>query len=286
MRLARVAVLLASLAALAGCGSSHARRDDVNAYFVQLNQAQANLLAATGEIDAAFQGFSLTDTTPAEARELRRAQTEIRRALAGVRAVDPPPEARRLHDDLISLLSLESQVAHELVWTIAYQPRVAEALSPLPAASKRLARDVAKAGTRPRSGSGDGVPRIPSTAAALNAFGAAFARFGHTARGIAAELDRMSAPPELRPALNAERRTFHRSAALSDAIATALAKQDVNAGNAAIRELFGTIAGANSAATQRAEAGAVRAYNKRLGRIAALAARVARDRQELVRAIG
>jgi mono/diheme cytochrome c family protein len=261
----------------------------------------------------------------------------------------------------VRLLTLELAVSHELVSTVTFQPRFSTALAPLPAAGKRLARDISQVGTTPlppasvsgssgaalwrqagcgschtfaatrstgsqgpdldllhpsaavvaaqvRSGGG-GMPayrsklssadigalasfvavnerKIPTTAETLNAFGAAFTRFGVAVRGVLADLENLSAPPELHPALVAERHTLEKSAALCDTIAAALAKQDVNGANAAIRRLFVATAGVSSTATQRAQAAAVAAYNARLRRITALAARVSHDRQHLVQTIG
>jgi hypothetical protein len=106
---------LVAVAVLGGCGSSHARRDAVNAYFIKVDQAQQDLLASSGEIDAAFRAFSLGSNKPSETRELQRAQTQFGRALARVRAITPPADARQVHKDLVRLLALELGVSHELV---------------------------------------------------------------------------------------------------------------------------------------------------------------------------
>jgi hypothetical protein len=267
-------------AVLAGCGSSHARRNAVNAYFIKVDQAQQDLLASTGAIDAAFRAFSLGSNKPSETRELERAQSQFGRALARVRAIQPPPDARRVHQDLVRLLALELGVSHELVWTMGYQPRFSRALVPLPVASRTLARDIASAGKGP--------PKLShsSTAQTLNRFGAAFARFGRSMRGVLADLDALSAPPMLRPSLLEERRTLRQSAAICDRIAAALARQDVSGANADIRNLFAATAAVSSTAARQAQVGAVKAYDRRLRQIAALSARVSRDRQALVQAIG
>jgi hypothetical protein len=268
------------VAVLAGCGSTHARRNAVNTYFTKVDKAQQDLLASTGEIDQAFQAFSLSSNKPAETRELRRAQSEIGRALTRVRAISPPPDARRVHSDLVRLLGLELAVSHELVWTVGFQPRFSAALAPLPAASRRLASQIAAAGK--------GSPKLSheTTAQSLNAFGSAFTRFGASLGGVQADLDKLSAPPTLRPSLLVERRTLRRSIALCHEIASQLARKDVNGANASIHDLFLATAGVSSTATRNAQAAAVRAYDRRLAKIAALSSRVARDRQQLVQAIG
>src|SRR5262245_40984844 len=157
MRPAIALFLVVAALGVAGCGSSHARRDAVNAYFQKVDRAQQGLLASTGEIDAAFQSFSLATNKPGEQRELEFARGRLGSRLCSVGAIERPPDARVVHRALVGLLALQLAVARELVWTVTYEPRFSRALEPLPAASRKLAREIALVG-KPASKA----PKVPA----------------------------------------------------------------------------------------------------------------------------
>lgn len=367
MRLAHGGVVVAAAIALAGCGggSNHAnqRRDAVNAYFDRVDRAQSALIGSSGEIDRAFHNFKLTGNSASELQELGFARERVGTTLQRVRAIGPPPEARRLKADLVKMLTLEHAVADELLRVATYEPQLTRALVPLGAAGKALANDIRQAAkTQPppvpvsaadkagaavwaqagcgtchtltatgstgttgpnldvlrlsaaqitaqvRSG-GTGMPsfakrlsatkigalasfvsfaesRQSTNSVVLNAYAAAFSRYGASVRGVVDEVALLSAPPLLHPSFVAERATLERAATLSGSVATALHRQDVSAANKAIKQLFASAAAAGQASTQRAIAAAVRAYNGRLREIATLAANIARERQRLVQKLG
>jgi hypothetical protein len=127
----------------------------------------------------------------------------------------------------------------------------------------------------------------PSTAAVLDAFASAFTRYGGSLQTVLASLERLDAPPVLRPTWLAERRLLSRSVALCATIGADLARHRVPAANAAIRRLFLAVAtGTSAARDRRAAATAVRAYDAQLTRITALSAAVARARTALMRELG
>ena len=282
MRLAGRLSLLGLVAVLAACGSNHARRDAVDAYFSRVNAAEANLLASIGEIDNAFHAFSLRGNTPAEVGKLAHAQAEIGAALASVRGLNPPADAAKIHADLVHLLSLEHAVAHELYWTTQFQPAYERRLSALNTVSKSFLADLKQVGAP----AANGKPPKLTVNAALDRYATAFGSYGTALTPIVSAFDRMSAPPELRPAFTAVRTTLRRNVVLSTTIAADLHARQVTAANAAIRALFESAAGVNGAATQRAIRRAVTAYEARLRQIATLTAQVAHERQELVAKLG
>jgi len=137
--------LVAAAVVLAGCGGSDdtkKRRDAVNTYFDRVDRAQADLTSAAGEIDRAYANFKLTGNSAAELRELAFARARVTTALERVRAVKPPPEARRIHAELLQLLTLQHAAAVELLWIARSQPRFEHALAPLAAAGKTLGADI------------------------------------------------------------------------------------------------------------------------------------------------
>lgn len=94
-------VALALVAPLAGCGG-----DDVatnNAYVAKVNAAQDRFLHSAEQVQAAI---STATSTPAQDRRaLDRFAGAVRRAVADLRAIEPPAAVRALHARLIAALS-------------------------------------------------------------------------------------------------------------------------------------------------------------------------------------
>jgi len=139
--------VLVVVLALAACGGSkgNPRRDAVNTYFDKVDKAEAGVISSSGEIDQALRNFRLSGNSPAEIRELTFARGRLATALKRVRALQPPPDARRVHADLVELLTLQHAAAAELLHVVTYEPRFVQALAPLPAAGKALSRDIRQA---------------------------------------------------------------------------------------------------------------------------------------------
>src|SRR5579862_4082353 len=160
MTFARCGVVVLVIFCVAGCGGSSEtakRRAAVNAYFQRVSQAEVTLQSEIGEIDKALQSFSLTKTTPAELRSLVLARTRIRAGLGRVAAIHAPQDAKRVHADLIELLSLQETVADELVRSAQFIPLFAQTEPPLGAAAKGLGRDLAAVKAPPPSAAANGV---------------------------------------------------------------------------------------------------------------------------------
>jgi hypothetical protein len=278
MRLVRVGSFVVAVALLAGCGSGHtaARRNAVNAYFDNVDHAEAKLIAATGEIDGAFHAFSLTGNKPQEVSKLVRARSEIDSALHGVRAIDPPAEAKPLHADLIRLLALQSEIAGELVSATRYIPQFDRTVRPLRAASVTLSHDFAQTSKA----------KTTSPAAVLSDLSAAFATYQASLASVLRKLDGLSAPPALHATFASEQRILQRSITLSATVVAALKRKDVPAANAAIRTLLEVNGQANAAAAQKAEAAAAHVYDARLVAIARLRTTIAVKRQQLQQSLG
>ena len=148
MRVARCGVVLVAALLFAGCGGSGQdgkRRDAVNAYIDRVDRAEAGLVGSSGQIDQAFSNFRLTGNNAAEVQQLRFARDRVGTALARVRPITPPPEARRLHAEIVQLLTLQHGAAAELLHVVTYQPRFLQAIEPLTGAGKALARDISAA---------------------------------------------------------------------------------------------------------------------------------------------
>jgi mono/diheme cytochrome c family protein len=146
--LARCGVLVLAAVLLAGCGGksdASKRREAVNAYFDRVDRAEAGLIASQGQIEQAFGKFRLTGNTTKEVRELTFARDRVATALRRVRKLHPPPAARKLHAEIVTLLTLQRDAAAELLGVVTYQPGFERALAPLADAGKALARDIRSA---------------------------------------------------------------------------------------------------------------------------------------------
>jgi hypothetical protein len=129
-------------------------------------------------------------------------------------------------------------------------------------------------------------PPPVSLRATLQPFSRAFGRYRDAVERIAAQLDVLDPPLELRAGLVVQRRALHRSVRLCTAIMAALGRKDLKTANADIHTLFLAAEQTRLRDAPRAARAALLAYNTRLDRINALAVRVAQDRTALVRTAG
>ena len=269
MRRARSAVVLVAAAALSGCGGDggNPRGDAVNAYIDRVNHASTPLVRQNVALNSAFRRFSTRGNSPAEIRALVHAQAELERARRKIASANPPPEARRLHRDLVRMLELETSVARNMVWAARYTPRFEHALKPLGAAGKGLSRDLA-------------------AAQGWDAQADAFVDYRRALVPVLAKLNALDAPPELRPSLVAERSLVRRTIALSRDAEAALRARDTAGSTAPISELSGLASGPIAQSAHTRQVAAVKAYNRQLRRIAGLRLRIDRERLRLLGEVG
>jgi hypothetical protein len=260
------AILALAAVLLAGCGGSgdkDARRDAVNAYLDQVTRAQEPVLAENAAINEALASFSLRPMAPAKLQALVRAEKTIESSIARVRALEPPPDAERLHRRVLRLLELQSGLVGELVWTARYVRENVGADEPLKAAGAALSRDL---------GGAENAQQLSD----------AFATYRASLGRILARLDELEAPPLLTAGLESQRRTLRRAVAVCGEIIAALGKGDVDAANARIADLLAVSETTATVRTRKAEIAAAKAYNARVERLDRLGADIARERQALV----
>jgi len=218
-------------------------------------------------IEQAFARFSATSNSKSELRALLHAQTVLERTRAKVQRIQPPADARGVHADVIQLYTLETGVATELVAMTRFVPRYDAALTPLKPAHNALASDLKAA---------KGWKKIAS----------AFERYQLSVADVLAHMGRLSAPPTMQPALAAEREVLGRSLALCTSIQSALAKHNAKKTAAGISALAALGTEKALARAQQNQIAAAKAYNARLAKISSLTARIARERDKLVGAVG
>ena len=151
-----------------------------------------------------------------------------------------------------------------------------------------LATYVASAAGHPAAAPAAGASAKAPAAApdVYTAYAAAFAHYRMAIEPVLVRLAGLTAPPELRPVLVAQRHALARSISLCREIEAALGKHNVAAANKAIQKLFEVAARVNSPEVVRQQAAAARAYNARLLAIAKLSAKVTRERAQLQKTLG
>jgi hypothetical protein len=283
MRLLGGSLAVLVVVCVVGCGGKSSyttRRAAVNAYLASVDRAEAPLVRGTTQIDRAFARFTIATNSPAEVKQLELAQQRIATALRKVRALTPPPAAAKIHRQILQLLSGQESVASDLVLTTSYVPRLGAELQPLQQADTKLTQDLAQLNT-------NGKATKPLTlSAALAGFAGAFAGYESALRPIAAKLDALRPPLELRDELLVQRSAVQRSIALCSAIVAALGKKDVKTANADIHSLFVLASHTSVIGTPQAEAKALHAYDTRLAAIARLETAINVERAKLVRTVG
>lgn len=280
----RGTALVLALLVVAGCGASgtKARRNAVNSYFGKVATAQVSLLSKEGQINTTLQSFTLVHATPLELARLRNARRDVGDAIARVRALRPPKDARKLHGLIVERLVLQRSVVDELIATELYIPKLAATAPALQAAVTGLRNDLAAITSAPAT------PKVSAKGATstLDRYGAAFGGYGDALVPVSGVLDALSAPPFMQPALAAERAAVARSITLCKTIRRALQHRKIAAANAAIHSLFTVSATLNGAKPRTEQAAAARAYDVRLHQIDMVAVKVNRERGRLVKLIG
>jgi hypothetical protein len=265
LRRSIVLVLAAALLA-AGCGGN-SRREDVASYVERVNSIQISLRQPLGQLAQANREFSLETPTLIRARpRLVKSEAAIQKLDDRLRDLDPPPDARRLHELLLQLVASEATLTHELWQTSIYLPELQVAIKPLSPAATRL-RD-ALAGEK----SGD------VQAKALDAYGAALEAVATTIRSL-------EPPALLMPVQRSQLQTLARARKAAAALAAALRRKDAAAVQKLAREFQQASLSGDSVSAQQARIAGIKGYNGRVKAVRRLAASVGRERDRLQRTL-
>jgi len=265
-------VALAALAVVllvSSCGGSGARRKAVTDYIHQVNSVQIAMRAPLISVQKAYKDFGRKNGPTLAKIEPRlvRAEATIRGMVKQLEALQPPPDARKLHALLVRLVSQEAEVAHEVVLLAQFSPRFSAALRPLAPASAKL-RAAFK-----------GAKKAKTQADALDAYAVALA-------GVLAKLRSVEAPPAFVPSLESERATLTRVRTTAIELADGLRKNRRALLPTLIQRFTNAGLASQGLAAQRARIAAIVAYNRRIADLAALARQVDTERVRLDRSLG
>jgi hypothetical protein len=243
------AVLLAGLTLLApGCDSEPDARDRVADYIRAANVVQARWEASLKTANTAYADFAAGRLKGQDAAaRLGRADGDLRAERDALTKITPPAEARPLHAKLLRVFDANLELSGETAKLAAYGPRAEQALSPLPAANRRLRRGLASA-----AGNAGAQGRV------LGAFKRALDR-------VVTSLRRLAVPEVLRVTHGDRIRALARTASLSGKLRDALQVADA----VRIADLLDRLdrPPPQAAERQALARAAVKEYNRRYGMI-------------------
>ena len=214
----------------------------------------------------AYIAYAKGELEPESASErVEQAERAIRNARDGVLVLDPPREARRLHENLLRYLDMNVELARETTRLVRYVPAAAGVLAPLDRANRRLEDRLA------------GADDTDVQARVLQRFAAAV-------DSIAADLRDLEAPPVLKPVHLEQVRRLEATRRLAGRLRRALRAQDAERVSMLLKRFRST---ASEPSARRLLANqAVAQYNRRLRRLGAVYADVLEEQTRLARALG
>lgn len=268
--LLRVALAASAVVLLvSACGGNGARRHAVGDYIQQVNHIQISMRAPLIAVQKAYKDFgrkngpTLVNIEP----RLARAEVTIRGLRTRLEALQPPPDARKLHALLVRLVTQEAEVAHELVLLAQFSPRFTAALRPLAPASQRLRTEFKAA------------KKAKTQADALDAYAVELS-------GVLRRLRSVKAPPAFAAALQSERATLERVHASALALADGLRKNRTKALPTLIQRFTNAGLEGQGIAAQKARIAGIEAYNRRIADLSALARKVNTERLRVDKNLG
>jgi hypothetical protein len=269
--LAPVAALLALLSlgvVLAGCGGDErdAVRERTERY---IESEQAVMRRAQPDFERANQAYlayAKGELEPESAADqVQEAERSIQNARDGVLVLEPPAEARRLHDQLVRYLDMNVELAGETTLLVRYVPAAAGALAPLGRANRRLEAHLADADNS------EDQARI-------------LEQFEGRVDTIAGELRDLEVPAVLSPVHEEQVRRLVATQRLAGQLRRALRAQDAERVSVLLKRFRSTAP--ESDVRRRLTNQAVVRYTRRLQRIVAAYADVQQEQMRLARTIG
>lgn len=261
--------LLALLSlAVAGCGGDE--RDSVRERTERyIESEQAVMRRAQPDFERANQAYlayakgELESETAAD--QVQQAERAIQNARDGVLVLEPPAEARRLHEQLVRYLDMNVELAGETTELVRYVPAAAGVLAPLGRANRRLEAHLADA-----DDSADQARILE--------------RFEGRVGTITGELQDLEAPAVLSPVHEEQVRRLEATRRLAGQLRRALRAQDAERVSVLLKRFRSTAPEPD--VRRRLTNQAVARYTRRLKRIVAAYGDVQQEQTRLARTIG
>lgn len=292
-----VAVAAAAIALVLGAGGlwgHKSSRGAVNRYITSVDDVQQQMRLPLTRLLTVYRSFSTQGSAPQVQRQLVEADRTLRTLELRLSALDPPPQAAKLHLLLVRLVAQERAVAQEVDRFARFLPRFNAVITDSRKANARLA--VALAAVRPpkahtvrgtraqiakaRAAYAAAATRVAvAEADAIDAFGRSLAR-------SVSRLRTLSPPPVMAPAYRAQLASLAATVAAAGALGLELRKTNRSRIPVLRRRLSEAARIAGSVASQEAEIAAIKAYNRRVQTVGALQGQVQAEVSRLGRTLG
>ena len=177
-------------------------------------------------------------------------------------ALEPPPEAKRLHTLYVQYLEMQAGLTNEVEQLAEFTPRFKQRLGALRTDERRLRRALAAATT------------ADSQAAAID-------RYGRDVGAVLQTLRPLDPPAPMAAAYETEIDTLADVQQAAAALAEALRNDDAEALPAKILQLAKATRASQSIAAQRSNIAALKAYNQRIGKLGEIAHAINVERARL-----
>lgn len=270
-RILGAVALLALLSAgtgLAGCGDDErdAVRERVEAYIASERRVMDRAGPDFERANETYVAYAKGQLEPEGAADrVAEASRAIRNARDGVLVLEPPAEARALHEDLLRYLDLNVSLARETSRLVTYVPAAVEVLAPLDRVNRRLQARLARSedsGAQSRE----------------------LERFAARLRSIAGDLRAVSAPRVLQPTHREQLRRLDSTRQLAERLQGALRAQDAVEVSRLLKRFR---EGSSGRDTRRLlERQALALYAQRLRELTVAGAEVQREQLRVMRSLG
>jgi hypothetical protein len=241
------------------------RVEAVSLYVRRVNGVERGLAIDLGHVRATYRRFGEgVAELRSMADDLDAAVETIAAARDRIAALTPPPEAARLHGEILRLIGLELELSREVRDMGRVLPRIAAGSERTNKASRLLLRDLRAAET-------------------LSDQAAAFHRYGRSLGQVAGEFSRLNPPPALKPSLESETKRLRKLSALAKKTGNALEQKQIEGAQELSNRL--AKAAAASAIVTKAERTAIAEYRRRVRAVGAQERVVAKERERVAAAL-
>ena len=243
-------------------GGGDDRRAAVASYIERANVVQRGLLTRLGSINTAYARLRLDPkAAAAQAPELAGAERSIASARARLAALEPPADARVLHRRLVTLLTLEQELARDVTALARHLSLITAGRQELATATAQLSKELQASTSGP-------------------AQAAAFGRYSVRLDEATARLSDASIPVLLRGSRRDEVVRLRRISGIADDLGRAISQADKTAVSKLLGQLEREVQDAAAVPGGRI---LVTAYNKRVKAIGVARTAVATELNRLDR---
>lgn len=266
MRRALGLVLLVALV-VSGCGSSakDKRRDAVNDYLSHVAKIQKRFAPSFQVANDAYRAFSHGKGGKKQLAKLRGAEISIVGARDALQQLDPPSDAKTLHQQLIKLYNLDAALGLEAITLQQFLPQVSRVLKDLARVNKSYRTSLAK-----------------TTTAAEQA--TALDHYGNATASVVKEFRAMAPPPALGPWRASQMTRLQQIVDTGHLLAKALRAGDRNAAAELIKRFRFLLS--HQPNVSQAQHDAVKDYDNRLVGITRLQGKIQAEHQRLQNLLG